>query len=77
MFIITKRYIHTAIFPVCLQLSLAKFQLSHENTIMHVFDITLKCIIVSWFFTQKYNLLYICCLIRQPAKLLNFAKSSR
>ena len=35
---------------------------------MHVLDITLKCIIVSCFFTRKYNLLYICCLIRQPAQ---------
>ena len=35
---------------------------------MHVFNITLMCIIMSWFFTQKFNLLKIYCLIHQPAK---------
>ena len=35
---------------------------------MHVFDITLKCIIVSWFLTQQYNLLQTCCLIQLPAQ---------
>ena len=41
---------------------------------MCVLNITLKCTTVPWFFAWKYNLLYICSLIRQPAKLLNFAK---
>ena len=35
---------------------------------MCVFDITLKCVIVLWFFARKYNLLYICCLICQSAE---------